>query len=169
VFSLGARVGRLSDAAHSAGLRQALVQMRRELRGAYLGTTAEQFLFQGTSQRLRFVSTAPAPRTNDVLKYCDARDIEYSASSQSGGLTYRWRTLPVFAGPPVDVQRRLMSPLYSVRFSYFDGKDWRAAWQEPGYLPRAVRISVQDTRRQGSPTVDGALVEIMADGPAGGA
>jgi prepilin-type N-terminal cleavage/methylation domain-containing protein len=147
VFSMGIRVYKRVESQIDIQTYEVLTQLSQELRSAYLIAAEDSpFEFIGTSTAVSFVTVASLRHNFNPSQTDDLREVSYylgpSDDENKHSLMYKINFNPgrVLAK---EKKLQLLAGLNILRFSYYDGQQWKNIWKSNNQLPKAVQIFIQ--------------------------
>ena len=165
-FSLGLRCWHRAKSNRDYQARKILNKLTRDLRSAYISKSDDlDFSFKGAAAAVNFITTEPL--RNDLVntKDTDLVEVRYylEPDKDKNIRSLVSITKSIF---PVDNKKEktllLGKDLEVLKFSYYDGQDWKPAWTSSEELPYAVKISIslKDKEYQYKPQLYSRIVNM---------
>ncbi len=151
-FSLAMKVYKRVKEGKSLQVYDFVEEVSRDLNSVYLYDDAVSLVFKGGSDSLTFVTAVPLRYNFRYPDDCGLRKVKYHLVAKGNGSSvYKSSFLFSERGLSKEiVKKKFIDSLDSLKFSYYNGKNWLNTWNSYQELPRAVRIWVKLKNRSGS-------------------
>ena len=134
-------------------IRLTLSRMNEELTSSFFSEDNKDVMFSGEEGSLSFISSSQERIFKDSKEY-ELSEIGYfTEAAEEGESLCLWRRED--RTPDDDVleggeKEKLMEGLKGIEFKYYDGEEWRDAWdsKEESCLPQAVKVTLQFPDRE---------------------